>query len=68
MAGSDDGAVRIWKNYCNILGRDPTLLTAWQALADVQPAPKGSMGENLLSLVKSATNNKYSNVYFFVMN
>ncbi|XP_043280905.1 regulatory-associated protein of mTOR isoform X2 [Venturia canescens] len=42
MAASDDGAVRIWKNYCNMLGRDPVLLTAWQALADVQPAPKGS--------------------------
>ncbi|XP_012256997.1 regulatory-associated protein of mTOR isoform X2 [Athalia rosae] len=40
MTGSDDGSVRIWKNYCNMLGRDPTLLTAWQALADVQPASK----------------------------
>ena len=44
MAASDDGAVRIWKNYCSMIGRDPTLLTAWQALADVQPAPKGSTG------------------------
>lgn len=40
MTGSDDGSVRIWKNYCNMLGRDPMLLTAWQALADVQPASK----------------------------
>ncbi|XP_046483288.1 regulatory-associated protein of mTOR isoform X4 [Neodiprion pinetum] len=40
MTGSDDGSVRIWKNYCNMLGRDPTLLTAWQALADAQPASK----------------------------
>ncbi|XP_034933935.1 regulatory-associated protein of mTOR isoform X2 [Chelonus insularis] len=42
MTGSDDGAVRIWKNYCNMLGREPTLLTAWQALGDVQPATKAS--------------------------
>ncbi|KAH0548367.1 regulatory-associated protein of mTOR isoform X1 [Cotesia glomerata] len=43
MTGSDDGAVRVWKNYCNMLGREPTLLTAWQALADVQPATKASV-------------------------
>ncbi|XP_012271870.1 regulatory-associated protein of mTOR isoform X2 [Orussus abietinus] len=42
MAGSDDGSVRIWKNYCSLMGRDPTLLTAWQALADVQPASKSA--------------------------
>ncbi|XP_033214111.1 regulatory-associated protein of mTOR isoform X2 [Belonocnema kinseyi] len=43
MAGSDDGSVRIWKNYYNynMLGREPTLLTAWQALADAQPVSKG---------------------------
>ncbi|XP_063991237.1 regulatory-associated protein of mTOR isoform X1 [Diachasmimorpha longicaudata] len=42
MAGSDDGSIRIWKNYCNVLGREPTLLTAWQALVDVQPPTKAS--------------------------
>lgn len=44
MAGSDDGSVRIWKNYCGIISPDPILLTAWQALADVQPATKTSNG------------------------
>ncbi|XP_020291270.1 regulatory-associated protein of mTOR isoform X2 [Pseudomyrmex gracilis] len=42
MAASDDGSVRVWKNYNDIIGRDPVLLTAWQALADVQPATKTS--------------------------
>lgn len=42
MAGSDDGSVRVWKNYSGSISRDPILLTAWQALADVQPATKTS--------------------------
>ncbi|XP_071567767.1 regulatory-associated protein of mTOR isoform X2 [Temnothorax nylanderi] len=42
MAGSDDGSVQIWKNYSGTISRDPILLTAWQALADVQPATKTS--------------------------
>lgn len=42
MVGSDDGSVRIWKNYCGTKGPDPILLTAWQALADVQPTTKTS--------------------------
>ncbi|XP_019699169.1 regulatory-associated protein of mTOR isoform X1 [Harpegnathos saltator] len=42
MAGSDDGSVRVWKNYCGTISPDPILLTAWQALADVQPATKTS--------------------------
>ncbi|XP_051171170.1 regulatory-associated protein of mTOR isoform X1 [Leptopilina boulardi] len=43
MAGSDDGTIRMWKNYFtyNMLGREPTLLTAWHALADAQLANKG---------------------------
>jgi len=44
MAGSDDGSVQIWKNYSGTISRDPILLTAWQALADVQPATKTSSG------------------------
>lgn len=44
MAGSDDGSVEIWKNYSGTISRDPILLTAWQALADVQPATKTSSG------------------------
>ncbi|XP_014472593.1 PREDICTED: regulatory-associated protein of mTOR isoform X3 [Dinoponera quadriceps] len=42
MAGSDDGSVRVWKNYCGTISPDPVLLTAWQALADVQPATRTS--------------------------
>lgn len=44
LAGSDDGSVRVWKNYCGTISPDPVLLTAWQALADVQPATKTSSG------------------------
>lgn len=44
MTGSDDGSVRVWKNYGGTISRDPILLTAWQALADVQPATKTSNG------------------------
>lgn len=44
MAGSDDGSVRIWKNYSSMLNRDPVLLTAWQAMADIQPAAKTTTG------------------------
>jgi len=44
MTGSDDGSVQIWKNYSGTISRDPILLTAWQALADVQPATKTSSG------------------------
>ena len=45
MVGSDDGSIRVWKNYYNTLGREPTLLTAWQALADLQPVVKSSTGK-----------------------
>jgi regulator-associated protein of mTOR len=44
MVGSDDGSIRVWKNYYNMFGREPTLLTAWQALADLQPVVRGSTG------------------------
>ncbi|XP_078048119.1 regulatory associated protein of MTOR complex 1 isoform X1 [Augochlora pura] len=40
MAGSDDGSVRVWKHYSSTLNREPILLTAWQALADIQPVTK----------------------------
>ncbi|KAK2586076.1 hypothetical protein KPH14_008365 [Odynerus spinipes] len=42
MAGSDDGSIRVWKNYSSALGRDPVLLTAWQALSDIQPSARTS--------------------------
>ncbi|XP_014234805.1 regulatory-associated protein of mTOR [Trichogramma pretiosum] len=46
MVGSDDGSIRVWKNYYNMLGREPTLLTAWQALSDLQPIGKIHMGSS----------------------
>lgn len=48
MAGSDDGSVRVWKNYSSMLNRDPVLLTAWQAMADIQPATKATTGMYIL--------------------
>lgn len=71
MAGSDDGSVQIWKNYNGTISRDPILLTAWQALADVQPATKTSSGtyqktfntyKFISKLAKIYFNN---NLYFF---
>ena len=44
MVGSDDGSIRVWKNYYNMLGGEPTLLTAWQALADLTPISRSSVG------------------------
>ncbi|XP_023246408.1 regulatory-associated protein of mTOR isoform X2 [Copidosoma floridanum] len=44
MVGSDDGSIRVWKNYYNMLGREPTLLTAWHGLTDLPPVVKGSIG------------------------
>ena len=41
MLGSDDGAVRIWRNYENNNQKLPQLVTAWQALTDMLPFGKG---------------------------
>ena len=41
MLGSDDGAVRIWRNYENSNQKLPQLVTAWQALTDMLPSSKG---------------------------
>ena len=41
MLGSDDGAVRIWRNYENNNQKLPQLVTAWQALTDMLPSSKG---------------------------
>lgn len=36
MVGSEDGCVRIWSNYTNTLkNREPSLVTAWQALPEI---------------------------------
>ncbi|XP_012221009.1 regulatory-associated protein of mTOR isoform X6 [Linepithema humile] len=55
MAGSDDGSVRIWKHYNGSISRDPILLTAWQALADVQPATKTSSGMEHQAIARLVT-------------
>ncbi|PSN48417.1 Regulatory-associated protein of mTOR [Blattella germanica] len=41
LVGSDDGSIRLWNNYAlTQQGREPGLITAWQALADVQPVSR----------------------------
>jgi len=37
----DDGAVRVWRNYCIEMGRPLELVTAWQALSDMLPGNRG---------------------------
>ncbi|GLG94261.1 Regulatory-associated protein of mTOR [Gryllus bimaculatus] len=36
LVASDDGSVRLWNNYSLVMGKEPLLVTAWQALSDVQ--------------------------------
>lgn len=36
LVGSDDGTVRLWGNYTLSRGKEPVLVTAWQALSDIQ--------------------------------
>nr|CAD7574949.1 unnamed protein product [Timema californicum] len=40
IVGSDDGTVRVWSNYVSQQSQEPVLVTAWQALSDVQPVTK----------------------------
>lgn len=45
LVGSDDGTVRLWNNYTLIQqGREPGLVTAWHALADVSPVSRSLNG------------------------
>lgn len=62
MAGSDDGSVQIWKNYNGTISRDPILLTAWQALADVQPATKTSSGTYQIAHIRDSVINLSHNL------
>lgn len=39
LTGSDDGGVRVWKNYSE---REPELVTAWQALSSLLPSTRGN--------------------------
>eukprot|EP01135_Chromosphaera_perkinsii_P005237 Nk52_evm6s327 gene=Nk52_evmTU6s327 len=39
LAGSDEGVVRVWRNYETA---DTTLVTAWRALSDLLPSSRGS--------------------------
>lgn len=36
LVASDDGSVRLWSNYNLVQSKEPLLVTAWQALSDVQ--------------------------------
>lgn len=50
LVGSEDGSVRVWSNYANnVRNRDPTLVTAWSALAEIS-----GLGRNSYSIGKSA--------------
>ncbi|XP_074648053.1 regulatory-associated protein of mTOR-like isoform X2 [Tubulanus polymorphus] len=42
LVGSDDGSVRIWRDYCSMFGSGQKLVTAWQALSDMLPSNRGS--------------------------
>jgi len=49
LTASDDGAVRVWRNYCdNDTGR-VSLVTAWSALSGMIPSYKGSTGSGLVT-------------------
>ncbi|XP_014681197.1 PREDICTED: regulatory-associated protein of mTOR-like [Priapulus caudatus] len=40
LTGTDDGAVRVWKNYCTENNTGLHLVTAWQALSDMLPSTR----------------------------
>lgn len=41
LAGSEDGSVRLWSNYNNIVqNREPVLVTAWTALSEISTLNK----------------------------
>ncbi|KAG1674177.1 Regulatory-associated protein of mTOR [Nymphon striatum] len=42
LTGSDDGNVRIWKEYNTAHQSQPYLVTAWQALSDMIPSTRSS--------------------------
>ncbi|XP_022248946.1 regulatory-associated protein of mTOR-like [Limulus polyphemus] len=42
LIGSDDGAVRVWRNFIGEEGKEPELVTAFQALSEMLPSPRGS--------------------------
>ncbi|XP_078609645.1 regulatory-associated protein of mTOR-like isoform X2 [Branchiostoma floridae x Branchiostoma japonicum] len=42
LSGSDDGAVRIWREYGWDGECEPELVTAWQAISDLLPSTRGS--------------------------
>lgn len=42
LTGSDDGAVRVWRNYCDDDDGRISLVTAWSALSSMIPLYKGT--------------------------
>ncbi|XP_076312288.1 regulatory associated protein of MTOR complex 1 isoform X2 [Tachypleus tridentatus] len=42
LIGSDDGAVRVWRNFIGEEGKEPEMVTAFQALTEMIPSPRGS--------------------------
>ncbi|KAI8478188.1 hypothetical protein Bbelb_440820, partial [Branchiostoma belcheri] len=43
LSGSDDGAVRIWREYGWDGECEPELVTAWQAISDLLPSTRGPL-------------------------
>lgn len=51
LVGFEDGSVRVWSNYANnVSHQDPTLVTAWSALAEISGLSRNShsSGERVL--------------------
>ncbi|GFG29093.1 hypothetical protein Cfor_00263 [Coptotermes formosanus] len=59
LVGSDDGTVRLWNNYTlTQQGREPGLVTAWHALADVSPVSRSlNAGAGLVMSWEQRTQN-----------
>ncbi len=41
MCSVDDGAVRVWRNYCREGQDGADLVTAWQSVSDMLPSNRG---------------------------
>lgn len=53
LVGSEDGAVRVWSNYANnVPNRDPSLVTAWSALAEINGLSRNSYSAGELAIEK----------------
>merc|ERR1711935_450948 len=42
MVGSNEGVVRIWRNWDGVDGEAPAVVSGWRALSDLLPSTRGS--------------------------